>query len=123
MTTTTPPANSKEVQSEQLETVEQFLRRYPILTAHLVCHFLSYFSPPAAARAILDHIKGRTNACEWYRHMASNGQNLKEINREAIAQALRHRHTHKGYMAHYQIAKTLVHRHPDHQETTPLMAW
>ena len=118
MTTATPPATSKEVQS-----VEDVLRKYPILTAHLVCHSLGYFSPLSAARAILDHIKGRTNACEWYCHMASNGQDLKDVNRQAISQAFKHRSIHKGYMASYETARTLVHRHLENQGTTPFMAW
>lgn len=118
MTTATPQATSKEVQS-----VEDVLRKYPILTAHLVSHSLGYFSPLAAARAILDHIKGKTNACEWYCHMASSGQNLRDVNREAISQAFRNRHFHKGYMANYQTARTLIQRELDNRGTTPLMAW
>ena len=106
-----PPKDAKET-----------MTRYPLLTAHLVCESLGYFSPTAAANAILDHVRGQGSACEWYLHMAAPPTpnhfgaarpprlSLKEVNRRTISSAFRRRHTHRGPMAEYAQARALVNR-------------
>ena len=92
-------------------TIDEVLVRYPRLTAHLMCESLEYFSPLSAARAILDHIRQTTNACEWYLDMARYGNSLIQINRDTIGRAFKSRRFHKGYMAHYPDARKLVEMH------------
>ena len=96
------------MQATRPGSVEDVLKRYPRLTAHLVCQSLGYFSPLSAARAILDHATQTSNACEWYIHMAGNGRSLLQVNRDTIAQAFRSRRSHRGYMADYPTARRLV---------------
>ena len=103
MTTTTKAEPTRKPQTQR-----EVLQRYPALTAHLVCHSLGYFSPEAAANMILDHIKGRSPACEWYMSMATKDRSLAQINRDTIDRAIRMRHSHQGYMADYRTARRLV---------------
>ena len=98
------------------------MARYPGLTAHLICESLGYFTPLSAAGAILAHIQGRSNACEWYLSMAaprrpasifdedSPTRSLTEIGRDTLARAFGRRHHHRGYMASYRQARLLVER-------------
>lgn len=102
--TMSPPATKRS----RPATTAEVLNRYPRLTAHLVCESLGYFSPMSAARAILDHIQNRTNACEWYLDMARNGRTLLQVNTDTIARAAKRRRFHQGYMAHYPTARRLV---------------
>lgn len=39
--------------------IDEVLDRYPILVAHMICESLGYFTPNAAANALLAHIEGR----------------------------------------------------------------
>jgi hypothetical protein len=47
------------------ETTDEFIRRYPAVTAHLVAERLGYFTPESAAMAGLDGLHGRENWCEY----------------------------------------------------------
>ena len=114
MTTTA----TKPTPTTALET----MARYPLLTAHMICESLGYFSPTGAANAILAHIQGQSNACEWYLHMAappppaSYGgkppprRTLQEVNRATLARAFSARRHHRGPMAEYARARALVER-------------
>ncbi len=95
----TRPTNRKEV-----------LQRYPRLTGHLICESLGYFTPGAAAHAILDYIEKRSNCCEWYVTMARgyDEKALLKVGEDTLKRAFEHRHHHYGYMAHYPQAKALV---------------
>jgi len=103
----------------------QVLDRWPILTAHLVCASLGYFTPEGAARAILDHRLGRANYCEWYIHMARGGHRdrLLAVGKEVIARAFSGRRHHTGFMAHYPHARALVEAVRDGKEAPPFMSW
>ncbi len=99
-TTTAKPMSTKEA-----------LNRWPRLTAHMICESLGYFTPEAAARALLMHKRGQPNWCEWYIHMtgySANDQKLVQVGRETIGRAVKHRKSHTGYMAHYPNARALV---------------
>ena len=91
-------------------TQQEVLEAYPRLVGHLICCSLGYFTPGAAANAVLAHIEGRPNGCEWYTHMAQGWDNarLLEVGRETLASAFRQRHHHQGYMSEYRQAKALV---------------
>jgi hypothetical protein len=91
-------------------TVKEVIDRWPRLTAHLICQSLGYFTPEAAARAILHHKRGEPNCCEYYIHLAGgfNEQKIIEAGKRALESAVRGRHHHYGYMAHYPQARALV---------------
>ena len=91
-------------------TQKEVLECYPRLVAHLICGSLGYFTPGAAANAILHHIQGEPNWCEWYTHMAQSWDSAKllEVGRHALEDAVRGRHHHHGYMAEYLQARELV---------------
>lgn len=102
----------------------QVLDRWPILTAHLVCASLGYFTPVAAAGAIQDYLLGRPNFCEWYMHMArGNRERLLAVGKEVIQRAFAARRLHTGSMAHYPQARALVQRVRDGEEGPPFMSW
>lgn len=116
-------------------TAQETMRRYPLLTAHLVCESLGYFTPLAAASAILAHIQGHGNACEWYLHMAAGRRPatafdpgtpprpLTEVGRQTLARAFASRHHHKGYMASYQKARLLVEQELAGASPTLFQSW
>lgn len=105
-------------------TTEEVLDRFPRLVAHMICESLGYFTPLAAANAIVHHHEGQPFWCEWYMHMAGQGfaktgrrptegevdAALLEIGRDVIRSAFRLRRTHRGFMAEYYQARVIVER-------------
>ena len=98
---------------------DQALRRWPKLTAHLICQSLGYFTPSGAANALAHHKAGKPFSCEYYSHMAQfqpgskglfDDEALLKVGREEIKRAFQLRKNHKGCMAEYQNAKALVDR-------------
>ncbi len=91
-------------------TPKEALERYPRLVGHLICASLGYFTPETAANAVLNYIRGEPNWCEWYTHMARgwDTDKLLQVGRHALEDAVRGRHHHQGYMAHYPQAQALV---------------
>lgn len=89
---------------------EEIVARYPRLVAHLICESLGYFTPRAAAHALLQFKRGRPFFCEWYTHMAGGFQNdrVLEVGRQVLERAIRGRHRHHGYMADYGQARRVV---------------
>ena len=90
------------------ESIEDILNRFPILVAHLICESLGYFTPQAAANAILSHRQGFIHACEWYMHMAGRDRDPLQVGRDVLNRAFKARRHHRGYMAHYPQARALV---------------
>lgn len=88
----------------------EVLRRYPALVAHMICESLGYFTPGAAANAILCYVRGLPFFCEYYTHLAGGFDHAKvrAVGREVIERAYRTRRHHRGYMAHYPHARALV---------------
>ncbi|MEW6664137.1 MAG: hypothetical protein AB1512_02805 [Thermodesulfobacteriota bacterium] len=86
------------------ETPDEFMRRYPRVTAHLIAESLGYFTPSAAARAGLDAIHGRENWCEYIYTCFDRNP------RPCLERAIKARRCHSGYMAEYRLAKRLVDR-------------
>lgn len=123
--------NMKEARNKlrvEEDTTLAVMRKYPRLTAHVICESLGYFTPKSAAIAIRRYIENETFACEWYSSMAYHRTKdffdrkaLLEINREVLEAAARNRHTHKGYMREYQVAMKLVQREIESNGHTPTM--
>ena len=93
------------------DTIEEALDRYPRLVGHMICESQGYFTPRAAANAVLHYIQGHAFFCEWYRHMAWKDQssdNILDIGREVTGRAFSKRHRHQGFMADYPTARAMV---------------
>ena len=95
-------------------TPKEVMKRYPRITAHLIAESLGYFTPRTAAMAI---IKAKNNGpyfCEWYTDCARrygdmwDAENVKRVTKEILAQAIKLRHVHKGYMSDYKQARKIV---------------
>ena len=86
------------------ENPQEFMHRYPRVTAHIIAVSLGYAPPTLAARIGLDGIHGRMNYCEWI-HACYGGEA-----RRALQDSITKRHYHRGYMAEYKLAKSLVDR-------------
>lgn len=84
------------------EKIEEVLKRYPALTAHLIAESLGYATPSCSANIILDAIHGRKNWCEWI-YSCYNRNPLP-----AVQGAISHRKTHEGYMAEFKYAYAIV---------------
>ena len=90
-------------------TQKEVLIRWPRLTAHLICQSLGYFSPRAAANAILDVLHDRPCWCEWYAHQMSCRQrydgdadaDILAVGRDTLNAAISGRHRHRGMMSEY----------------------
>lgn len=81
------------------KSVQDYMRRYPRITAHIICESLCY-APPTRATAILkDAEEGRENWCEWVYSCYNRDPKIP------VRNAIRGRHTHKGYMAEYALAQ------------------
>ena len=108
------------------DTIEETLDRYPRLVGHMLCESLGYFSPGAAANAILHYIRGHAFFCEWYYHMAWKDQsrdNILDIGREVIGRAFSKRHHHQGFMADYATARAIVEDVRSGVEDPIFMSW
>ena len=95
----------------------EFMRRYPRVTAHIIAESLGYATPTTAARIGLDGLHDRKNYCEWidacYRGNA----------RRALKNSISRRHSHKGYMAEYKLAKKLVDRYLETGDQPLFASW
>ncbi len=87
-----------------LESHLDYMKRYPRITAHIICHSLGYATPSCAGRILKDAKEGRENWCEWI----ASCYNCDP--RKALERAIKTRHTHHGFMADYRAAKAIVDR-------------
>ena len=81
---------------------DQLLARYPNICAHLICESLGYATPTTAAYILGDALVGRPNYCEWIDAC------WKCNPTGPVRAAIKGRHRHRGFMAHYPNAKALV---------------
>ncbi len=95
----------------------EVMRRWPSLTAHLICESLGYATPTKAGLIILDAINNRENWCEWV--YACYNKNPKI----PLQRAIKGRHHHEGYMAEYRNAIALVRRAIDTGEEPVFASW
>ena len=84
------------------ETVEDYMRRYPRITAHIICESLGYATPTCAAGMLKDANENRENWCEWVYSCYSRDPKIP------VRNSIRNRHTHHGYMAEHKVARSLV---------------
>lgn len=45
--------------------VNDTMKRYPLITSHIIAESLGYATPTVAARILKDAREGRENYCEW----------------------------------------------------------
>lgn len=86
-----PPATAREV-----------LARYPHVCAHIICESLGYATPSMAGSILLAVIKNEKHYCEWIACCYGCDPVMP------VRNAIRHRHSHRGYMAEYEHALALV---------------
>ena len=94
---------------------KQILRRYPRITAHLICESLGYFTPRSAANALIAYLEHATFYCEWYSHMTNlrcgnyfHKETNMQVVQDVVNNAIAGRARHHGYMADYARALALV---------------
>jgi len=83
-------------------SVKDVMKNYPRITAHIIAESLGYATPSCAALILRDAIQGKENYCEWIYSCYDGNAML------AVKNAIKHRHTHRGFMAEYKIALALV---------------
>ena len=98
-------------------TRSEIMRRYPRLTAHVICASLGYCTPSSAAAIVRDVKYGRLNYCEWI-YACYNGDP-----KGAVRLAIRARHGHKGFMASYQRTRLLVQHAIETSQEPMLASW
>lgn len=94
-------------------TVGDVIQHYPRLVAHMICESLGYFTPQRAADALLAYKRGEPFYCEWYIHMNRyryDDAGIIKVGQQVVKNAISRRHTHKGFMADYRLARRIVER-------------
>lgn len=92
------------MKDEKEPSLEEVMKKYPRITAHIIAESLGYATPSRAAAILRDAKERRKNCCEWI-YSCYGGDPLP-----AVRNAIKNRHYHKGYMAEYRLAKKLVDR-------------
>ena len=105
------------IERRKLESLHDYLQRYPRICAHIIAESLGYATPGCAARILKDAAEGNENWCEWI----YSCYHCDPI--PAVQRAIEHRHTHRGYMASYQQALQIVRRSLDTGEDPLLASW
>lgn len=100
-----------------LQTPEDYLRRYPRICSHIICHSLGYATPTTAARILMHADRQEPDYCEWIDSCYQCDA------RRAVGDAIRRRHGHHGYMADFDQAFGLVRRATDTGEEPLLGSW
>jgi hypothetical protein len=99
------------------ETIDEFMRRYPRITGHIIAESLGYATPTTAARIGLDGLHGRENWCEYIYSCYDKDA------RACLQRAIKGRHHHKGYMAEYKLARKLVDRYLEIGKEPMFASW
>lgn len=81
---------------------DKAMKKYPRLTAHVICESLGYATPELAAIIVAKAKLGEPCYCEWLYSCYDSDA------RKAVRDAIRHRRHHKGPMAEYQLAIRIV---------------
>jgi len=102
--------------AKELSTFE-IMKKYPLITSHIIAESLGYASPSCAARILKDASYGEKNHCEWiYSCYASEP-------RGAVLDAIRNRHYHQGFMSDYKLAHSMVKRAIETRQEPLLGSW
>jgi hypothetical protein len=86
----------------------------------MICESLGYFTPLAAANAILAYRTGVPFWCEWYMDGAAaqaraegrraTDADVLAIGQQVVRAAFANRRLHRGFMADYDAARAIVER-------------
>lgn len=98
-------------------SVRETMKRYPLITAHIIAESLGYATPSYAARILKDAREGRKNYCEWIGY-CYGGDPLP-----AVRNAIKNRHNHRGFMADLRRAKAPVIRAIETDEEPLFSSW
>lgn len=110
-------------------TPEEVMAKYPRITAHLIAESLGYFTPKSAAIAIIKAKQNEPFFCEWYTDCARrygelyDREAVKRVTVEMLPQAIELRHSHRGSMASYKMAKQIVDATIENQMEPMLASW
>jgi hypothetical protein len=99
------------------ESAHDYMKAYPRLTGHLICHSLGYALPTVAADIIRAAHTRQKHFCEWIDACYRNDP------LPAVRGAIRGRHGHHGYMADYGQARALVQRAVSTGEEPAFASW
>ena len=99
------------------ETPDEFIRRYRNVAGHIISESLGYATVTNAGRIGLDGLHDRPNYCEWIDHC------YKGNARQALKDAIKNRHHHKGPMADYKYAKMIVDRYIESGKQPDFASW
>jgi hypothetical protein len=105
------------VETNEQETVEDVMKRYPRIVAHIIAESLGYATPSRAASILRDAKHRQENWCEWI-YSCYRCDPLP-----AVRAAIRNRHYHQGFMAEYKLAKALVDRAIQAGEEPVFASW
>jgi len=91
----------------------------------MICESLGYFTPNAAANAILRYKRGEPFYCEWYTHIAGgfDKEKVLRVGKDVIKWSFQNRSHHVGYMAHYPRARAIVEHVRQGGEGPILASW
>jgi hypothetical protein len=98
-------------------SVQETMKKYPLITAHIIAESLGYATPTCAASILKDAREGRENWCEWID--ACYQRNALR----AVQDSIRYRHNHSGYMAEFKLAKALVEKSIKYGKEPELASW
>jgi hypothetical protein len=109
----------------------EVLKKYPRIVAHLICESLGYYCVLSAAGVLHACIENEPYFCEWHSHMSNSryrdqpaanyNEVIRMITRDVVHWAIARRHSHRGYMAEYKHAITLVKRELESEGATGSM--
>lgn len=106
-------ATSATVQLSRYPSQRAVLEAYPRIAACLICESLGYFTPAAAANAIVSMIHGLPYACEYYSHLTAgmdgedSNQNLIEVGRQVYCRAVRLRQMYRSGQEYHRALQTV----------------
>ena len=101
----------------KLSSSREYLARYPRICAHIIAESRGYATPLTAAGILRDAKEKQVNYCEWI--YAS----YRTEPRKAVEGAVRHRATHVGYMASYDLALQIVRHQLETGESPAFGSW
>jgi hypothetical protein len=98
-------------------SLKETMNRYPHITMHIMAESLGYAAPSCAANILKDAREGRKNHCEWIYSGYSGDAGA------AVRDAIKHRHTHQGFIAEYKLSLALVRRALGSGDEPDLGSW
>ncbi len=113
-------------------TTDECIKRWPRLTAHMICTSLGYFTPEKAAAALSSYKSNKPFFCEWYSHLGQfrndrgdlfDQDSVLSVGKDVIRETFALRHSHEGYMRDYGRAKAYVDEYNKTRRQPELASW